>query len=357
MSEQEKKAKILIVDDISENRKLIARIIKDNTDYSINLANNGKKVLESIDTMNPDLILLDVMMPEMNGYDVAKKIKSNKNFAHVPILFITSITDTDGIVRGFNSGGVDYISKPFNHEELLARIKTHIDLKILHDDLELKNALLADRELHLAKQVEEKTKQIEEAAVSLVSAIENANLFNDNDTGNHIKRVSEYSYLLAGFLGCSSDFCRKIKLYASLHDAGKVGISDNILKKKGKYNKEEFEKMKRHVVIGGEMLAGTGIDPMARNIALYHHEKWDGSGYINGISGENIPLEARIVALADTYDALGSKRAYKSAFDESEINKIIIKDKGTHFQPELVELLLDKKSEFLNIKKRLGGPN
>ena len=353
MSVKEKQLKVLIIDDQAESRKLVASIIKKHTDYLISLANNGKTVLESIDQLNPDLILLDVLMPGIDGYEVARKIKQNKQFLHVPILFITAVSDTEGILKGFKAGGVDYISKPFNQEELLARVKTHIELKTMRDELEMKNALLADRELHLAGQVEEKTRQVEDAALSLVCAIENANLFNDSDTGNHIKRVSEYSYLIALKLGCSRDYCRKIRLYASLHDAGKVGIPDIILKKQDRYNNDEFEKMKQHVVIGAKMLSGPGIDPMAKNIALYHHEKWDGSGYVNGISGEDIPVEARIVAIADTYDALGTKRVYKSALEELVIDEIILEGRGTHFDPVLTDLFLNNKEEFLEIKKNL----
>ncbi len=187
MAVYEKQPKVLIIDDIAENRKLLAALIQENTDYSIILASNGKTVLKSINNLNPDLILLDIMMPDIDGYEVAIKIKQNERFLHVPILFLTAVSDTEGILKGFRSGGVDYISKPFNQEVLLARVKTHIELKIMRDELEIKNSLLEDRELHLGNEVEKKTRQVEDAALALVSAIENANLFNDTDTGNHIK--------------------------------------------------------------------------------------------------------------------------------------------------------------------------
>ncbi len=349
-----KKPQILIVDDTDTNRKLLASIIIHNTNYTVNLLDSGTKVLESLDSLTCDLILLDVMMPEINGYEVAKKIKSNENFKNVPILFITALTEPDEIIHGFQAGGVDYISKPFNKEELLARIKTHLDLKIIRDDLEKKNALLADRELHLANLVDKKSKQVNEITMSLVVALENANLFNDTDTGNHIKRVCEYSYFLATKMNQSPLFCNRIKLYASLHDVGKIGIPDIILKKNGKYKPEEFELMKEHVTIGAKILDSASVDPMAKNIALYHHEKWDGNGYANKLSAEDIPLEARIVSVADAYDALGSKRVYKPAFDETVIDKIILDCRGTQFDPKIVDVLMKYKDELLDIKYRLS---
>ncbi len=185
----------------------------------------------------------------------------------------------------------------------------------------------------------------------MVTALETANLANDDDTGKHVMRVGEYAQLLAEEYGCDNDYCRRIRLYAPLHDVGKVSIPDYILKKPGKYTPEEFERMKEHVAIGGKMLSYKGIDPMAHNIALYHHEKWDGSGYLGKLSGEKIPLEARITGLADVYDALTKKRVYKPAFTENETDEIIQINKGSHFDPKLVDIFFTSKDKILEIKK------
>lgn len=193
--------------------------------------------------------------------------------------------------------------------------------------------------------------------LSLVVALENANLFNDEDTGNHIKRVCEYSYFLANRMKLPQSFCNKLKLYASLHDVGKIGIPDNILKKKGKYTDDEFDIMKTHVDIGANILNSSSIDPIARNIALYHHERWDNSGYLHGLEREEIPIEARIVALADCYDALGTNRVYKSAYNEDKIDSIILEGRGSHFDPGIVDIYFENKEQLVSLKKELTNYN
>ncbi len=341
---------ILVVDDVSENRKILATIIKKNTDYGVTLASDGQSVLQAIEDNIPDLILLDIMMPGMDGYEVASILKSRESTMGIPILFITAVTDVESIVKAFDSGGVDYITKPFNKRELLSRVHTHMQIKLMQDELREKNELLADRELHLVGLVEEKTRKLESTTSALVTALESANFYNDSDTGNHIKRVGEYSALLAEHAGESRDFIKRIRLYASLHDVGKVGLADDLLKKPGKYTPEEFEKMKEHVLIGARMLDDPELDPMARNIAQYHHEKWDGTGYVEGLSGDAIPLEARIVSLADVYDALSQKRVYKEAYDEPEVDNIIRENRGKQFDPQLIDIYFTNKKDFAEIK-------
>lgn len=329
-------SKILIVDDLIENRKLLAVTLKRHTDYAISLASNGEAVLKSIEKDLPDLILLDIMMPGMDGFEVAQALKHNQHTRHIPIIFLTAMNDVESKVKAFQSGGVDYVSKPFNEYELLARIDTHLRLKKMQD--------------HLTDLVEQKTQKIRNITLALVRSLETANLVHDDDTGNHIKRVGEYAALLAGKYGCDDDFIKRIRLYAPLHDVGKVGLPDRILKKKGKYTSEEFLAMQEHVVIGARMLSNEDIDSMARNVALYHHEKWDGGGYQNRLQGDAIPLEARIVAIADVYDALISKRVYKEAFSEAYAEKIIYEEAGSHFEPKLVNVFLENLEEIKRIK-------
>lgn len=339
-------ATLLIVDDSKTNLEMVHSIVKEKTNYNILISNSSKNVVDSLDNFYCDLILLDIIMPDIDGYELAKVIKKHAKFKNIPILFLTSLTEPHEIIKGFKVGGVDYITKPFIEEELLARIKTHLELKFARDSLER-------RELQLENLVEKKSRQIHNMTLSLVVALENANLYNDEDTGNHIKRVCEYSYFFAIKMNFPPAFCNKIKLYASLHDVGKIGIPDKILKKRGKYSTEEYEVMKKHVKIGASILDSASTDPMARNIALYHHEKWDGSGYLHHLSGEDIPIEARIIALADSYDALGSERTYKEGFAESTIDKIIINGRGSHFDPAIVDIYIKYKQELFDLKERL----
>lgn len=353
MNQKNTHGKILIVDDVLENRILLASILSDHLSFSIMTASSGKTIFDAIDENVPDLILLDIMMPEMDGFEVAQKLKKNETTTDVPIIFITAKKDIDSKILAFQKGGVDYITKPFNREELLVRVNAQLQLKNLQDELKKRNHMLADREVHLMHLVEEKTQQIEKATLALVTALEDANLANDDDTGNHIRRVTEYSALLARAYGCDNQFVKQIKLYASLHDVGKVGIPDEILKKPGKYTPEEFDRMKEHVVIGGRMLDNAEIHPIAKNIAQYHHEKWDGSGYMEGLKGDEIPLEARIVALADVYDALVTKRVYKDAFPIQKAEEIITESKGSHFDPKVVALYFENREEMAEIKDRL----
>lgn len=342
---------ILVVDDVVENRKILATIINKNTNFEVALAADGTSAFEYIEDILPDVILLDIMMPGMDGYEVAEILKSNPRTKEIPILFITAVTDIESIVKAFNSGGVDYITKPFNKNELLARISSHMQLKKMRDELKEKNMLLADRELHLLSLVEEKTKKLEKATSVLVAALENANFYRDTETGNHIKRVSEYSGLLAEQYGADLDFVKQIKLYSSLHDIGKVGIPDTLLRKPGRYTEEEHKIMQEHVVIGHKMLNDPEIDEMAKNITLYHHEKWDGTGYVHQLQEEDIPLEARIVSLADVYDALAHKRVYKEAYPEEKVDRIIRESAETHFEPKLVDIYFDNKPSILRIRE------
>jgi putative two-component system response regulator len=349
-----RKNKILIVDDIAQNRRLLAEILAQSMDCQIRMAANGFAVLDMIEHELPDLILLDIMMPGMDGFQVSQKLQEKQKACDIPIIFITAKTDVESKVEAFRHGGVDYVTKPFHKDELLARVQAQLRLKNLQDELRQKNRMLSDREEHLTHLVNEKTRTIEKMTLGLVTVLEDANLANDDETGNHIIRVSEYATLLAESYGAERDFVKRIRLYASLHDVGKVGIPDAILKKPGLYTPAEFTEMQQHVVIGHRMLDNVEIDTMARNIAYYHHEKWDGSGYVNGLSGEAIPLEARIIALADVFDALTSTRIYKEAFPFSKAERIILEERGRHFDPRIVDAFFARKADFIRIKESLA---
>ncbi len=348
-------AKILVVDDVLENRRLIAGVLTEKTEYGVLTASDGTVIFDILEKELPDLILLDIMMPKMDGYEIAQRLQENEATRHIPIIFLTAKTDMESKVHAFQNGGVDYITKPFCHEELLARVDAHMHLKRIQDELKVKNRLLANREVHLKHLVGKKTKRVENISLALVTALEDANLANDDDTGNHIRRVGEYSALLAEAQGASPDYVKRIKLYSPLHDVGKVGVPDAILKKPGKFTPDEHELMKQHVIIGGRMMENPAIDSMASSIALYHHEKWDGSGYCSELTGEWIPLESRIVALADVYDALRSKRVYKPTFSQQETEEIIREERGRHFDPHLVDLFFQKRKKFNEINEDFKG--
>lgn len=357
---------ILVVDDQPTNLDVLFNVFE-KTDYDVLFTSDGYSCLQIVEDERPNLLLLDVMMPGMDGFEICRRLKADEKTRSIPVIFMTALADTVDKVKGLELGAVDYITKPIQPEEVLARVKTHLTIEKLQSELqtknvelqaknvelEAKNAMLADREVHLTTLVEEKTQKIGNITMALVNALENANLLNDIDTGKHIKRVSSYSALIAEEYGCDQDFVKRIRLYASLHDVGKVGLADSILKKPGKYSESEFELMQQHVVIGAKMLDSPEIDVMAKNVALYHHEHWDGTGYVHGLSGEDIPLEARIVSIADVYDALISERVYKEAFSEEEAEGIITEEAGTHFDPGLIEIFLAHTETIRKIKRSL----
>jgi putative two-component system response regulator len=321
--------------------------------YVVSTATNGAKALKFLTVRTPDLILLDVNMPEMNGYEVCRIIKENEQWKTIPVIFLTARTQTEDIVKGFEAGSVDYVTKPFNHYELEARIITHLRLKRYQDELRLKNQLLEDREQHLLYLVDEKTRNIEQITIAMTITLESANFFNDEVTGNHIRRVGEYSAELADAMGCERAFVKRIRQYASLHDIGKIGIPVELLKRAGQMTPEEFDVMKQHVEIGGKILSHDYIDVMAKNIALYHHEWWNGQGYLQGLKKEAIPLEARIVTLVDVYDALITERPYKRAWPNEEAEALIQERSGSQFQPDAVNAFFSRKKRFKEIYQAL----
>lgn len=346
--------RVLIVDDQYENIMLLKNIISKNSEYEIETAYSGEEAFEKIEGGKKiDIVLLDIMMPDMDGFQVIKKLKNDTRYQDIPVIFIAALDDIENKIRAFEAGGVDYISKPFNKQELFARLKSQLKIKQMNEMLKEKTKLLESREMHLEKLVKEKTLQIENITIAMVSALESANLYNDDDTGNHIKRVSDFSVLFAKEYGMDMEFVKKIGIYSSLHDIGKVGTPPEILKKPGKLTDEEFEIMKNHVEIGYQMINSKEIDDIAKNIVRYHHEKYNGKGYLHGLKGEEIPLEARIVALADVYDALTTKRVYKEAFSEEKTYKIIKESKGEHFDPKLVEIYFDNKDKIIEVKSRI----
>ena len=341
----------MIVDDQPTNLQVLGkRLLIEN--YSIMAAMNGKIALEMVEERKPDLILLDIMMPEMSGFEVCKILKQNPKTQSIPIIFLTAKKDPDDIVNAFNLGAVDYVSKPFNYAELLSRIRTHTQLKILQDSLEL---AVADRTKKLNNALDEVKlihNQLRGAHYETIKRLAQAADYRDNETGMHIHRMSHYSRILGKAMGLNDEESEQLQNASTMHDIGKIGIPDVILLKPGKLDKEEFEIMKNHSFIGAKLLAGIDSDlcRLAETIAFTHHEKWNGEGYPNGISGKNIPLEGRIAAVADVFDALTSVRPYKTAWPVNDAINLLIQEKGQHFDPEIVDLFLENKPEILHIK-------
>ena len=344
---------ILIVDDNPENLHLLANALLSDG-YLVRAALNGEMAITMAINEPPDLIIMDINMPDMDGYQACDRLKAEPTLKSVPIIFLSAMQDTDAKVLAFNHGGVDYATKPFIFEELLTRVSTHIELHQLQQDLELRNE-------SLNQTIFSQQQEISAAQLSTIVALAKLAESRDDDTGLHIDRVGSFSRRLAQAAQNHSNrnaelddhYVEMIYHASALHDIGKVGIADAILQKPGKLNSDEFDIMKTHPTIGfltlesivksypNNQMVGMGSD-----IAKSHHEKWNGTGYPEGLSGEAIPLSARIVAIADVYDALRSKRPYKTPFSHQQAVDIILEGRGVHFDPELIMLFENIHHEF-----------
>jgi putative two-component system response regulator len=335
---------ILVVDDMHASLKLLTDILV-GAGFDVRPADSGGLALASASAKPPALILLDVKMPGMDGFEVCRRLKEDERLSDIPVLFISSLNDMNDKLFAFNAGGQDYITKPFQAEEVLARVHTHMKIRHLQTELEQYNRLLEQR-------VAEQVKDISDSQIATIISLAKLSESRDDDTGRHIERVQTFCRLLAEKMAeqpsyreaITSAFIENVFLASSLHDVGKVGISDKILLKPGKLTAEEFEIMKTHTVIGWRTLAVTQekypkniLMTTAICIAHYHHERWDGNGYPDGLKGEKIPLEARIMAVADAYDALRSKRVYKQAFSHDQSRAILLEGNGTQFAPDVVD--------------------
>ncbi len=350
------KQTILAVDDTLANIDVVKGVLAQ--DYLVQAALNGNVALKIIAKHKPDLILLDIMMPDMDGYEVCEILKSNEETKNIPIIFLTAKSQENDETKGLSLGAVDYITKPISPAILKERVKNHLALQASKALLERQNELLEERVIERTSQLSE----LQDVAMVAMGALAESR---DPETGNHIRRTQRYVKALA-FEVAKHDKYKEVltpevitSLYKSapLHDIGKVGVEDKILLKPGKLTDAEFEEMKKHTTYGRDAIAAaeTSINSadnfliFAKEIAYSHQEKWDGSGYPEGLSGENIPLSARLMAVADVYDALISKRVYKDAFSHEKAVNIITEGKGSHFEPLLVDCFLNIATEFNNI--------
>lgn len=317
---------LLLVDDEATNLQVLRHTLQD--DYRLLFAKDGHKALELTRTDRPDLILLDIMMPGLTGYEVCKTLKRDPHTAPIPIIFVTALADAANERQGLEAGAVDYISKPFNPHIVRARIRTHLSLV--------------------------QAQEVRETRLRIVQCLGTAAEFKDNETGQHVIRMSHYAKTLAQAVGYSADAADELLHAAPMHDVGKIGVPDAILQKPGKLTEDEWAIMRQHTVIGARIIGDhpSGLLRMASIIALSHHEKWDGSGYPNGVVGEDIPHVARIVAVADVFDALTSERPYKHAWPVEEALALIRHESGKHFDPELATAFLDCLPDILQIRER-----
>ncbi|EXJ16166.1 response regulator [Imhoffiella purpurea] len=331
---------VLIVDDEPANIDLLVSALKEQ--YLVKAATRGEKALDIVRTgAPPDIILLDVMMPGMDGYEVCRLLKEDFTTRHIPIVFVTARIGTEDEIRGFGLGAVDYITKPISPPVVQARVRAQL---ALHDQNRV-----------LERKVMERTAQLQETRLQIIQRLGRAAEYKDNETGLHVIRMSLYSKILGRSVGMSDHQAELLLNAAPMHDIGKIGIPDSILQKPGKLTSAEWEIMRTHCRIGADILGETGgseLLEMARVVALTHHEKWDGSGYPQGLAGEAIPRVGRIVAIADVFDALTSVRPYKRAWTVEESIEQLRRDSGTHFDPTLVPRFLDLLPEILSIRDR-----
>ena len=353
---------VLVVDDSVEVIDLLVDLLREQ--YRVKAATNGSKALEiARSDTPPDLILLDIMMPGLSGHDVCRELKADPATRDIPVIFLTAMTSTEDERRGLELGAVDFITKPVNPPIVLARVATQLQLKAAAD-------FLRDQNAYLESEVQRRGREL--AAIQDVTVLTMASLAEtrDSDTGNHIRRTQYYVRALAEQLSHDPRYRdrldpRTIEMLfksAPLHDIGKVGIPDRILLKPGRYIPEEFEAMKTHAALGRDAIAkaeqqlGLEVDflRLAKEIAFSHHEKWDGSGYPQGLAGEQIPLSARLMALADVYDALICRRIYKESMSHDEAAAIIRQGRGSHFDPDVVDAFLAIQDQFQAIAARFA---
>ncbi len=324
--EIDRRPRLLVVDDEPANLQVLRQILQSR--YRLSFARDGEKALQLAAQERPQLILLDVMMPGLSGLDVCRQLKADPALRHIPVLFVTALSDPSHEAEGFAAGGVDYLTKPVSPPIVLARVRTHL-------------SLVAADELRASR-------------LAIVHCLGRASEYRDNETGRHVIRMSHFAQVLGRALGMAEDEADDLLNAAAMHDVGKIGIPDAILLKPGALDDAQWAVMRRHPEIGAEIIGSheARVLQMARRVALAHHEKWNGKGYPQGLAGEAIPLEARIVALCDVFDALTSERPYKSAWPVEKAVQLLKDEAGQHFDPQLVERFVAHLPEILEIRER-----
>jgi putative two-component system response regulator len=322
--------RLLLVDDEPLNLQVLRQVL--NTDYRLLFATDGGTAIDLALKEQPDLILLDVMMPGLSGLSVCERLKAEPATAHIPVIFVTALAEEQDETGGFAAGAVDYITKPISPPVVRARVRTHLSLV--------------------------RAETLRQTRLQIVQRLGRAAEYKDNETGLHVIRMSHYARLIGEAIGYGDSEAEELLNAAPMHDVGKIGIPDAILRKPGKLDPAEWSEMQRHPLIGAEIIGSHagGLLKRAHDIALGHHEKWDGSGYPFGKRAEEIPLDARIVAVADVFDALTSVRPYKPAWTVEQALGLLRDQAGAHFEPRLVEAFLDLQPRAREIMRRWAEP-
>ena len=344
-------ARILVVDDELRNLKLVDAILTAEG-YVIETASSGGQAFEAVEAAKPDLILLDVMMPDITGFDVAAELKRDPETRNIPIIMVTSLHDRASKLAALGKGAEEFLTKPVDRAELIVRTRNLLRLKEFAD-------LQANYARVLEDRVTERSMRLTDSYRGTIAALARAASYRDEETGGHVQRISHYCVELAQALGMGSDFCECIYYASPMHDIGKIAIPDRILLKPGKLNAGEWEIMKTHAPLGAKMLEGVDSPylRMGREIAMSHHERWDGRGYPAALFGEEIPLPARLMSIADVYDALRSRRPYKEPFDHDDAVRIITHGDGRtspkHFDPRVLSAFIGNHERMRDIYEQL----
>lgn len=328
---------LLIIDDAPESIDVLRGVLS--ADYQVKACINGAAGLDVARATRPDLILLDVMMPGMDGYEVCRRLKDDPVTRRIPVIFVTTLSDVASEAKGLSLGAADYVTKPYVPDLVRSRVRTHISL--------------SHQNLALERMVAERTAELLETRLEIIRRLGRAAEYRDNETGMHVVRMSHCSRLIATALGASESEATLILHAAPMHDIGKIGVPDAVLLKPGKLTREEWQQMRMHTVVGAEIIGQHRSELLttAREVALRHHERWDGRGYPDGLAGDAIPQSARIVALADVFDALLSNRPYKTAWSADATVEYIRAERGRHFDPDVVDAFLGVLPECLKIQE------
>jgi putative two-component system response regulator len=347
-----KSSPIFVVDDEPVNLKLIERVLGTEGYKSVHSIQNPQDVAKRFHEQRPNLILLDINMPKMNGFEVLDSLKQAAGESLPPVIFLTAEMAADNRTRAFEKGVLDFISKPFNRQELLARVRNLLSLELAHQELTLKKN-------NLEAIVGHRTEALRRSQLEVVQVLGKAAEYRDNETGAHIMRMSNIAAHLARVLGHPDDYVNQMLNASPMHDVGKIAIPDHILLKPGKFTPEEWEIMKTHTQMGYEILKSkdSAILNLASEIALHHHEKWDGSGYPHGLSGHNIPFSCRIVAVSDTFDALLSLRPYKKPWELEDAKAYMFAESGRQFDPDVICAFKDALPEIIRIRDSFKDDN
>lgn len=350
--EQEKSAKIMIVDDEPGNIHVLERMLKKAGYERVESTSDSRNALEIYNNFSPDLILLDIKMPHVDGFEVMEQLKTYEQDNYLPILMLTALADPKTRLRALKKGAKDFLTKPFDMAETLFRVRNMLDVRLLHNQVRNQNRVLEE-------QVEERTRELNKSHIETIHRLARAAEYRDDETSMHTVRMGLLSVRLAHGIGLSPYECGLLNKASPMHDIGKIGIPDRILLKPGKLTPDEWEIMKTHSQIGADIFSGSHSEllQMSEVIALTHHERWDGTGYPRGLKEDEIPLVGRIVALCDVFDALTSDRPYKKAFSIPVSVKEIESQSGKHFDPRLVNLFMKILPDLVDILKRFADGN